>query len=107
MDGRSWYAPSGLADAVGNVGEYVATFFGGLRSSNPGDSTAWSFEDDFAYNFLGKAYNTDSGDYTEGLPSLLFVGGSWRVGATTGVRYANANGSPGYASGNVGFRLAR
>jgi hypothetical protein len=107
MAGRSWYAPSGLADAVGNVGEYVATFFGGLRSSDPGGSTAWSFEGDLAYNFLGKAYNTDSGGYTEGLPSLLFVGGYWSSGATAGVRYAYASTSPGYAGNSFGFRLAR
>ena len=36
MAGRSWYSPGGLADAVGNDYEIVATFFGGLATSSPG-----------------------------------------------------------------------
>jgi len=105
--GRSWFAPSGLADAVGNVWEWVACFFGGLKTSSPGTGVAWGYNWDYAYNFQGQTYNPDTGGYTEGLPALLYVGGYWINGACAGVRAANANISPSHASTGVAFRLAR
>jgi len=41
--GRSWFAPSGLADPVGNCWEWVAQFFGGLKTSSPGTSISWGY----------------------------------------------------------------
>ena len=104
---RSWYSPAGLADLVGNVWEWVAQFFGGLKTSAPGSAVAWGYEGDYAYNFQGQAYNTATGGWTDGLPSLLIVGGRWSDGADAGVRHANAYGSPGYSSLIIGFRPAR
>lgn len=105
--GRSWYSPAGLADPVGNVWEWVAQFFGGLKTSSPGTGVAWGSSGDYAYNFQGQAYNPDTGGYTEGLPAMLFVGGGWNYGASAGVRAALARYSPGYASADFGFRLSR
>lgn len=105
--GRSWYSPAGLADPVGNVWEWVAQFFGGLKTSSPGTGIAWGSSGDVAYNFLGQAYNPDTGGYTEGLPAMLVVGGGWYYGANAGVRAAGAYISPGDASTNLGFRLSR
>lgn len=105
--GRSWYSPAGLADPVGNVWEWVAQFFGGLKTSNPSTAVAWGSNGDSAWNFQGQAYNPDTGGYTEGLPAMLFVGGDWYNGAYAGVRAANAGSSPGIASANIGFRLSR
>ena len=105
--GRSWYAPSGVTDAVGNVWEWVAQFFGGLKASSPGTSVAWGFEGDYAYNFQGQSYNPDMGGWTEGLPALLYVGGDWYVGAAAGVRAAGADYGPSSASGDFGFRPVR
>ena len=115
---RSWYSPAGIADPVGNVWEWVGQFFGGPRGGwagvggAVGGSTGWSSgsgynEGDAAYNFLGQAYNPDSGGYTEGLPALLLVGGSWLNDSGAGVRAAYAADSPGYANGGVGFRACR
>lgn len=105
--GRSWYSPAGLADPVGNVWEWVAQFFGGLKTSSPGTSVAWGSSGDVAYNFLGQAYNPDTGGFTEGLPAMLLVGGSWGYGAYAGVRAALAYDSPGYAGAGLGARLSR
>lgn len=105
--GRSWYSPAGLADPVGNVWEWIAQFFGGLKTSSPGTAVAWGSNGDYAYNFQGQAYNPDTGGYTEGLPAMLLVGGGWNDGAYAGVRAANANYSPGFADSAVGFRLSR
>ena len=105
--GRSWYVPSGIADAVGNTWEWAAQFFGGLKTSSPGTGVAWGSNGDYAYNFQGQAYNPDTGGYTEGLPSLLFVGGGWSYGSFAGVRAAYAGDSPGVAGGSVSFRLCR
>lgn len=105
--GRSWYSPGGLADPVGNIYEWVATFFGGLKTASPGTGVAWGYSGDYAYNFLGQAYNPDTGGYTEGLPALLNVGGSWSLGSNAGVRMAYAGNSPGNASTFIGFRAAR
>jgi len=105
--GRSWFAPSGLADAVGNVSEWVACFFGGLKTSSPGTGVAWGYNGDSAYNFQGQTYNPDTGGYTEGLPALLYVGGDWHNKADAGVRTARANYSPSHALAYVAFRLAR
>ncbi len=105
--GRSWYSPAGLSDPVGNVWEWVAQFFGGLKTTSPGTGVAWGYEDDYAYNFEGQAHNSDTGGWTSGLPALLIVGGDWFDGANAGVRAAYANYSPGYAYTHVGFRSAR
>lgn len=105
-DGRSWYSPAGLADAVGNIWEWVGQFFGGLQQTSPGGSTEWG-EGDRAYNFEGQAYNPDTGGWTEGLPALLHVGGGWGSGSSAGVRAADANNSPGRSLTHVGFRLSR
>lgn len=105
--GRSWYTPAGLADPVGNVWEWVAQFFGGLKTSSPGTGVAWGYNGDYAYNFTGQAYNPDTGGYTEGLPALLLVGGHWSYGAHAGVRAASAIYSPGLADSSIGLRLAR
>lgn len=105
--GRSWYSPAGLADPVGNVWEWAAQFFGGLKTSSPGTSVAWGSSGDLAYNFLGQAYNPDTGGYTEGLPAMLIVGGNWGDGAGAGVRAAVVGGSPGGASASPGARLSR
>jgi hypothetical protein len=105
--GRSWYSPCGLADPVGNINEWVATFFGGLKTSSPGTAVAWGYSGDYAYNFQGQAYNPDTSGYTEGLPALLFVGGPWSGGAGAGVRTAGANNSPGYAYSSIGCRAVR
>lgn len=105
--GRSWYSPTGLADAVGNIWECMATFFGGLKTSSPDSGVAWGHEQDYAYNFLGQAYNPDTGGYTEGLPAVLFVGGYCYLGSSAGVRTANTGSSPGNLATIVGFRLAR
>jgi len=107
MTGRSWYSPAGLADPVGNIWEWVAQFFGGLKTSSPGTSVDWGHEGDRAYNFEGQSYNSDTGGWTAGLPALLYVGGHWFNGASAGVRAAHARSSPGHASTNIGFRLAR
>ncbi|MHB1345849.1 MAG: hypothetical protein ACYCX3_16080 [Thermoleophilia bacterium] len=115
---RSWYSPAGLADPVGNCWELVAEFFGGLRGGwagvggAVGGSTQWSSgagynEGDAAYNFLGQAYNPDSGGYTEGLPALLIVGGAWSNVSSAGVRAAYASYGPGGAGAGIGFRSAR
>ena len=115
---RSWYSPAGIADPVGNVWEWVGQFFGGLRGGwagvggAVGGSTGWSSgsgynEGDAAYNFLGQANNSDSGGYTEGLPALLRVGGSWSDGSSAGVRAAYANSSAGGAYSSVGCRACR
>ncbi len=104
--GRSWWSAAG-ADFVGNVWEWVAEFFGGLKTSSPGTGVSWGSENDTAYNFEGEAYNPDTGGWTAGLPALLYVGGSWRNAASAGVRAAGANSSPGHASTGLGFRLAR
>ena len=105
--GRSWYSPAGLADLVGNIWEWVAQFFGGLKTSSPGTGVAWGYNSDYVYNFQGQAYNPDTGGYTEGLPALLLVGGGWGNGAGAGVRSALARHSPGGAPAGLGFRLAR
>ncbi|MBP8292323.1 MAG: SUMF1/EgtB/PvdO family nonheme iron enzyme [Caldilineaceae bacterium] len=105
--GRSWYSPAGLADPVGNIWEWVAQFFGGLKPSNPGTGVAWGSNSDYAYNFYGQAYNPNTGGWTDGLPSLLIVGGYWSNGANAGVRAAGAYSSPGDAAAFVGFRLSR
>lgn len=105
--GRSWYSPGGLADPVGNVWEWVAQFFGGLKTSSPGTGVAWGSNGDLAYNFNGQSYNTDTGGWTEGLPSMLLVGGGWDNGANAGVRAADASNSPGSAGTIVGLRLSR
>jgi hypothetical protein len=105
--GSSWYSPAGLADAVGNVDEWVATFFGGLRTSAPGGAIAWGYQGDQAYNFMGEAYNPATGGWTEGLPSMLIVGGVWSYGSDAGVRNAYARYSAGNAYDAVGFRPAR
>jgi hypothetical protein len=105
--GRSWYSPAGLADLVGNTWEWVATFFGGLKTSSPGTAVAWGYEGDYAYNFTGQAYNPDTGGYTEGLPAMLLVGGYWTGGSTAGVRAAHASLSAGYSGTSYGFRLSR
>ncbi len=105
--GRSWYSPAGLADPVGNVWEWVAQFFGGLKTSSPGTAVAWGSNGDYAWNFQGQAYNPDTGGYTEGLPAMLIVGGSWGDGAGAGVRAANASHSPGVAYASLGCRLSR
>ncbi len=107
VSGRSWFAPSGLADAVGNIWEWVGTFFGGLLTSNPGTYVSWGYESDGAYNFSGQAYNSDTGGYTSGLPAMLLVGGLWSYGAIAGVRAADATDSPSHASPGYGFRPAR
>ena len=115
---RSWYSPAGIADPVGNIWEWVGQFFGGLRGGwagvggTVGGSVSWSSgsgynEGDQAYNFLGQANNPDSGGYTEGLPALLFVGGSWGRSSYAGVRAANAYYSAGYAGNDLGFRACR
>ena len=103
--GSSWYSPAGLADAVGNVWEWTAQFFGGLNTA--GQGVAWGYQGDYAYNFLGSAYNPDTGGYTAGLPSVLRVGGTWGDGSGAGVRAAYADDSAGYSSIYFGFRLAR
>ena len=105
--GRSWYAPSGLADPVGNIWKWVAQFFGGLKTASPGTGVAWGYNGDYAYNFQGQAYNPDTGGWTEGLPALLIVGGDWSSGAGAGVRTAVASYSAGSADSAVGFSLAR
>jgi formylglycine-generating enzyme required for sulfatase activity len=105
--GRSWYSPAGLADCVGNVWEWVAQFFGGLKTSSPGSYASWGFEGDGVWNLSGQAYNPDTGGYTDGLPSLLRVGGGWDDGSSAGVRSADAVCSPGYSDSSIGFRLAR
>lgn len=105
--GRSWYSPAGLADPVGNVREWVAQFFGGLKTSSPGTAVAWGSSGGYAYNFQGQAYNPDTGGWTEGLPSLLIAGGYWSDGALAGVRAASAIYSPGDAGTNIGARLSR
>jgi formylglycine-generating enzyme required for sulfatase activity len=112
--GRSWYSPGGLADPVGNVWEWVATFFGGLKTATPGTAVNWDTvggggyeEGDQAYNFQGQAYNPDTGGWTEGLPSMLIVGGSWGDGAGAGVRAAGVYYSAGNAYAGIGFRSAR
>lgn len=105
--GRSWYSPAGLADPVGNVWEWVAQFFGGLKTTSPGTGVAWGYEGDYAYNFEGQAYNTDTGGWTSGLPALLYVGGYWGDGAHAGVRAAGASSSPGHSGASLGFRSAR
>jgi formylglycine-generating enzyme required for sulfatase activity len=96
-----------LADAVGNVWEWVAQFFGGLQTSSPGAATAWGFEDDQAWNFLGQSYNPDAGGWTAGLPAMLVVGGVWYGGSNSGVRAAYADGSASDSGSIIGFRLAR
>jgi hypothetical protein len=68
---------------------------------------AWGYQGDYAYNFLGSAYNPDTGGYTAGLPSMLYVGGSWVDGSFAGVRAAYAYYSAGNSTGLIGFRLAR
>jgi len=105
--GRSWFAPSGMADPVGNCWEWVAQFFGGLKTTSPGTRVAWGYNGDVAYNFEGQSYNPDTGGYTSGLPALLYVGGGWddRVGA--GVRAGSVGVSPGYAHSLLAFRAAR
>lgn len=114
--GRSWYSPAGISDPVGNVWEWVAQFFAGLRTvANAGGSQVWDTsgnaagyeEGDATYNFLGASCNPDTGGYTDGLPALLGVGGSWSDGAAAGVRSANAYGSPGNAVTGFGFRPGR
>jgi hypothetical protein len=105
--GSSWYSPSGLADAVGNVGEFVAQFFGGLQPLVPGGGVAWGYQGDNAYNFYGQSYNPATGGYTDGLPSMLIVGGLWSDGSLAGVRGAYASYSPGDAYSGFGFRSAR
>jgi hypothetical protein len=103
--GSSWYSPAGLADAVGNVWEWVAQFFGGLNTG--GQAAAWGYQGDDAWNFLGSAYNPDTGGWTAGLPAMLLVGGDWAYGSGAGVRAAYANNSAGNSVSDVGFRLAR
>jgi hypothetical protein len=105
--GSSWYSPSGLADAVGNIAEFVAQFFGGLQPLVPGGGIAWGYQGDYAYNFYGQSYNPVTGGYTNGLPSVLVVGGFWYIGSIAGVRYVNAIYSPGDADNILGFRSAR
>ena len=105
--GRSWYSPAGLADPVGNVWEWVAQVFGGLKTTSPGTSVAWGHESDLAYNFEGQSYNPDTGGWTSGLPALLGVGGYWNSGVSAGVRAAHADRSPGYSYTVLGFRSAR
>jgi hypothetical protein len=115
---RSWYSPAGISDPVGNIWELVGQFFGGLRGGwagvggAVGGTTSWSSgsgynEGDQVYNFLGQSYNPDSGGYTEGLPALLYVGGSWSGGSVAGVRAAHADVSAGVASYDIGFRACR
>jgi hypothetical protein len=41
------------------------------------------------------------------MPALGIVGGNWNNGSNAGVRSLYASNSPGYASTNIGFRLAR
>jgi formylglycine-generating enzyme required for sulfatase activity len=101
------FSPAGLADPVGNVWEWVAQFFGGLKTSGPGTAVAWGSNGDYAWNFQGQAYNPDTGGYTEGLPAMLIVGGNWSNGALAGVRAAPAINSPGPAAADIGFRLSR
>ena len=107
MTGRSWYSPAGLADPVGNIWEWVAQFFGGLQTSSPGGATAWGFENDYAWNFSGQAYNPDTGGWTAGLPSMLFVGGElgprFGRGGSCGVRLLLRR----LLVHSIGFRLAR
>ena len=103
--GSSWYSPAGLADAVGSVWEWVAQFFGGLNTA--GQGVSWGYQGDYAYNFLGSAYNPDTGGYTAGLPAMLIVGGNWSGGSNAGVRAARAVYSAGFSYGDLGFRLAR
>lgn len=115
--GRSWYSPSGIADPVGNVWEFVSTFMGGIRGGwagvggAVGGATSWGAsgynESDQAYNFLGQSYNTDAGGYTEGLPALLMVGGHGGAGSSAGVRMVGATDSAGSAGSSVGLRAAR
>lgn len=107
MAGRSWYSPAGLADPVGNIWEWVNQFFGGLKTTSPGTSVDWGLEGDRAYNFLGQASNPDTGGYTEGLPAMLHVGGSWAYGSLAGVRAAHASLSAGNSYANFGFRPCR
>jgi hypothetical protein len=96
-----------LADPVGNISECVATFFGGLKTSSPGTGAAWGYSSDYAYNFQGQAYNLDTSGYTEGLPAMLIVGGSWNTGSYAGVRAADASNSPGVAATKIGARAVR
>lgn len=105
--GRSWYSPAGISDPVGNVWEWVAQFFGGLKTTSPGSYVSWGMESDGAYNFEGQSYNPGTGGYTSGLPALLYVGGGWSNGANAGVRAAGAAGSPGDSYAHLGFRSAR
>jgi len=107
MTGRSWYSPAGIADPVGNLWEFVTQFFGGLKTSGPGGYVAWGSEGDGMWNIDGQSYNPDTSGWTNGLPSMLYVGGSWYDGSLAGVRSGGAGGSPGGAFGHVGFRLAR
>jgi len=105
--GRSWYAPCGIADVVGNVWKLLATFFGGLKTSSPGTGVAWGYQGDYAYNFQGQAYNPDTSGWTEGLPAMLRVGGYWGDGATAGTRIASVDSTPGNWGPWTGFFLAR
>lgn len=104
---RSWYSPAGISDAVGNAWEWVAQFFGGLKTASPGTGVAWGNEGDFAYNFQGQVYNPATGGYTEGLPAMLLVGGNWSDGSNAGVHDALAYSSPGYSFYYISFRSAR
>jgi hypothetical protein len=72
-----------------------------------GQATDWGYQGDNAWNFLGSAYNPDTGGWAAGLPAMLVVGGGWGDGSFAGVRAASASDSAGYSSGVFGFRLAR
>ena len=107
--GVSWYSPLGCADMVGNVWEWAAYLAAGLyNGAGYGGYKDWGFGDsDGVWNVDSYAYHPQCGGWTQSIPAMALLGGSWSNGSLAGVRALNLRSSPGDSSTHIGFRLAR